>query len=499
MDYDKLDKLIDHALRYETDDYLLNLNLKPDVSDKLLTYQYRHVFNLIASMRNNNVILDGSDTGTGKTYTAIALCKQLRLKPIIVCPKSIMSNWNDVCKYFNVKPVAIVNYETIKLGKQYDNYGKRVDSNIIYVDEKNIDNKKINPFTWTPPRFSIVIFDEVHKCKNQNALNGKLLMAAKELKNVLMLSATISDKPENFGVFGYMLGFYNKMKKSKAWINGMLREDKYSFGMGLNTGIKSKTNDGKSCISKSIYPDKGSRIRISELGDKFPDNQISAVCYKLDVEVEKEIEELFGNIQIETLKLKTLTPNILVPGQTSSSKTSNNKREHNNILADITKMRIKIENSKVPIFVDLIKNYHENNFSVVVFVNYVSTLKKLAKKFKTTSVVYGNQTSIKRDKIIYDFQKNRTTLIICTIETASVGINLHDINGRQRVSLISPTFKSIDLIQALGRIHRVGSKSPAIQRIIYCANTCEETICNRVKSKLNFLSKLNDNDMVTIN
>jgi len=157
-----------------------------------------------------------------------------------------------------------------------------------------------------------------------------------------------------------------------------------------------------------------------------------------------------------------------------------------------------IELHKIPIFEELIQNYIDNGFAVVVFVNFRQTLLKLAKTFKTKSVVYGDQTGQERDKIVDDFQENNTNIIICTMGSGSLGLNLHDLNGVPRVSLISPTFKSIQLSQALGRIYRSGSKSPALQRIIYCSNTCEEAICNRVNDKLKFTSNLNDNDLIEI-
>ena len=73
---------------------------------------------------------------------------------------------------------------------------------------------------------------------------------------------------------------------------------------------------------------------------------------------------------------------------------------------------------------------------------------------------------------------------------------MHDINGkRRRVSLISPCWSAIDLTQALGRIHRAGGKSKSIQRIIYCANTIEEKIADKIQTKLKEMSSLNDGDL----
>jgi superfamily II DNA or RNA helicase len=87
------------------------------IQDKLLKYQIPHANKLIENLRDNTTVLDASDTGTGKTYVAAAVCKQLNLKPIIICPKTVMSTWRQVMEQFEVKPLIIVNYETIRLGK----------------------------------------------------------------------------------------------------------------------------------------------------------------------------------------------------------------------------------------------------------------------------------------------------------------------------------------------------------------------------------------------
>lgn len=455
MDYRKLDELINYAINYENDDYLVNINLKKHITDKLYTYQFRHLFNLIFSMRNNNVIIDGSDAGTGKTYTSIALCKQLNLKPFIICPKSIISNWANVCKYFYVKPLEIINYEMIRNGN----------SSFVTVN-KSFKNEKM--FQWKLPRNTIVIFDEVHKCKNRNTLNGKLLLSTRNLYKVLLISATISDTPKSFHIFGYMLKFYNNMRKANGWINSMLREDKCSIG----------NKDKQSSICKKIYPSKGSRVRISELGSSFPQNQVSADCYYIDKNIVMNVNKAFEEIDKNTIQFKSSGNNF--------------------ILNEIMIARQKIEYAKIDIFVDLCNDYLDNYYNVAIFVNFVDTLKELSKRLKTKSLIYGDLDIDKREKNIKNFQENKTNVIICTIKAGNLGISLHDLYGVPRVSLISPTFSSIDLIQTLGRINRQGSKTPALQRIIFCANTCEEIICNKVKKKLDFISKLNDNDLIDI-
>ncbi len=468
MNYDKLNKRLDHMFAYENDNFFVNISLKDQVAEKLFDYQFLHIFNLMTAFRSNKIILDGSDPGTGKTYTSIALCKQLGLKPFIVCPKTIMSTWAYVCKLFQVTPLGIVNYESIKAGKYYDINNKR--TNCQYIDVIKLDEKNIE-FNWKLPKYSIVIFDEVHKCKNHKSLNGKLLLSTITQDKVLMLSGTLADKPESFHIFGYMLGFYKNMKQASNWIKGMLREDKSCISEKIKL----------SAINKRLYPDKGSRMRVAELGSKFPENQVSADCYYINDKHKKEVNKCFQLFSEYDTKLKSALDN----------------NDNANILKALVKARQQLEIIKISIIKDLAEDYTDNGYNVAIFVNFTETINQLAGELGTNCIVNGEESLDDRKKNIDRFQNNESNIIICNIAITE-GIDLHDLHGVPRISLISPSFRSDQLAQTLSRIHRAGSKTPALQRLIYCAGTCEEIICNRLKEKLKFMSKLNDNDLIDI-
>lgn len=468
MNYEKLNKRLEYMLEHETDDFFTNIILKNEVANKLFDYQLLHVFNLLTIFRSEKCALDYSDTGVGKSYTSIAIAKQLDLLPFIICPKTMLTKWKDVCDFFNIKPLGIVNYECIKMGKYYNKLGDRVDCNFIEVsghDPKNIQ------FKWKLPKNCLVIVDEAHNCKNAKSQNGKLLLSLKNNNHkVLMLSATLVDKPDSFHVFGYMLGFYKDIKKARPWINGMIQEDKMYIGSKIKL----------SAINNAIYPNKGSRIRISELGDKFPQNQISVDNYFIEKDKRDIVNKAFLNIKKHDKIIK-----------------NDINDENMNVLVEINKSRMLIEEYKVPVMVDLINDYIDNGKSVVVFVNFKETIKNLSKIFKTSCIVSGDESLEQRMENIRRFQDNETNLIICNI-AISEGFDLHDLHGVQRVSLISMSFSSTHLIQSLGRIWRAGSKTPCLQLIICLADTLEEIICKNLKNKLNFLSQLNDNDLINI-
>jgi superfamily II DNA or RNA helicase len=71
------------------------------------------------------------------------------------------------------------------------------------------------------------------------------------------------------------------------------------------------------------------------------------------------------------------------------------------------------------------------------------------------------------------------------------GLSLHDVNGkRPRISLISPSFSAKDHLQTLGRIHRNGAKSDAVQKILVAADSIEEAVMKSIDKKLKNLEAL---------
>ena len=218
----------------------MNILIIPDnIKGKLLNYQIKHVENLIYSLKKYNRALDASDTGTGKTYTSIATCISMNLKPFIICPKSVLSSWKKILNSFNASYYGITNYELIQNCRYFaQNSGKqkikcpfinRIEN--IKKDKKGKirkNKKKINDikdgikkeeieytYIWNLPDNIILIFDEAHRCKNPRTGNSVLLYTASKNKTtkILILSATVSDKPENFALCGYTLGLYKSIAK----------------------------------------------------------------------------------------------------------------------------------------------------------------------------------------------------------------------------------------------------------------------------------------------
>lgn len=443
------------------------------IESKLLNYQIPHFYQLYETIQHNNCILDASDTGTGKTYVALALAKKIGYEPFVICPKSVIMSWLNVGKFMGVNFFGISNYESIKSCKYYfvDKKYNIEKIDCMYMQVEICQEKKTKNFVFQLPKNTLVIFDEAHRCKNHKSITSRLLTSIQKSRcKILLLSATISDKINCFRPFGVVFEFYPELKDYGRWVKREI--------MKLDHKDREDDDDINKIrvIHNKIFPDKGSRMKISELGDMFPKNNIISQSYLCDNS--DEIEEQYELIQEAFEELKQ-------------------KESRSEALAKLIAARMKIEILKIPIMLDLIAEGYDNNYSLAIFVNYKNTMDYLCEYLKTDCVVRGGQTMEERQANINAFQENKSRYIIMMIQAGGVGLSLHDTKGgHPRMSIISPTWSGQDMKQVFGRIHRAGSQSPCIQKIVYCAGTYEEEICEMISDKLMNISGINDNDLI---
>lgn len=452
---------------------------------KLLSYQCGHVVKLVKILVTKYVALDSSDTGVGKTYIAAAVCKELGRKPVIICPKTLIPTWISVLEYFEVESYDIVNYETIKNCKTYknDKYKSRINS--PYVKKIDVDPEDAIKYVydWDLDNDVIVIFDESHRCKDPSTDNGKLLVSCKKLIDkkipILLLSATICEKITDMRIPFFLFSLIDTVRQFNSYIKTLaVKYPKYNIRKRNYETIDDYKLAKENAEAMYIYEEireHSSRIRIKDLGDKFPLNQVC--CQQFFAEKAEQIKIAYEEIALLMEELK------------------NNPGTHH--LARITKLKQEIELSKVPIFIEQAKLYMEEGKSVVIFVNYRLTLQLIADELDIQCQIHGDQTMDERQEAIALFQSNEENIIICQIRAGGIGISLHDLHGdHPRVSLINFPDSATDLIQALGRIYRAGARSVAIQRIIFVANVdYEKSIMKNINRKLTNLSATNDGDL----
>ena len=432
----------------------------------LKEFQIPSVAKLCAAILKNKAALDGSDTGAGKTYTAVGVARELGMGIAVVCPKAVIYSWNKVIKdHFGMKPEFVLNYESVKTGK-YKDIG-------VWKSVSKISTREF--FQWNIPKNTLIIFDESHRLKGHGTQNSEIAIAAKKQGyKILCCSATNAINPIELKCVGLITGLY----KTGKWL-AFLREhgcEQGRFGWEF-----SGDKDVLKKLHADLFLDRGVRVRRDDIKG-FPDSEVIAEAYNIDEKSHKELKEVYEEMEKELKYLQ--------------AQCKNTKEYQLNSMVIMLRARQQAELIKVPLFVEMAEDALEDGMSVVIFVNFSETVRALSKRLNTNCVVWGENKGNERDVYIADFQADKKRVIIVNIKAGGAGLSLHDLNGNYpRISLISPTPSAVDLRQALGRVWRDGGKTKSLQKIIFAASTVEEEVCEKVKLKLSNLDTINDGDL----
>jgi len=416
-----------------------------------------HRFFTITQRQGHNT-LDTSDAGTGKTVVAAALAKSLGHPVAVLCPKQVIPSWERELKDMGVDPLFVINYEKIRGGrtKWMTKSGKKI-------------------MKWMLPMGTLLLVDEIHKCKGPYTQNAQIVLSlVNQGYQIHGMSATAAEDPTEMRSLGYMLKLHSLNKADKplrSWYSWMTRLGcEKDFWNQWRLTKKSKLKD----LRESMYGISTDRLSVQDLPDAFKDNRIfvEPIQFKNLAKIKKAYKDL------------GLTPEILE--QYIENGTVENS-EH--VIVNIIRARQLAETLKVPDLVEMAEDLMLEGLSVVIFVSFKETVESLCEKLQCDRIE-GSQKS-DRQQVIDDFQADKTTCIVVNTAAGGTGISLHDVNGeRPRVSLISPQFSAKDHVQVLGRIHRNGMKSDALQKILVASGSVEEAVMSSMQRRLDNLKTL---------
>lgn len=403
------------------------------MSSALYDWQKPSAEAIRTALLTHGVVADASDTGTGKTYKVLAVAKILARPVAVVCPKAVIPEWRRLAGIFSV-PCEVINYEMVRTGK-------------THLGRWAVKGKV---FEWTLPPNSLLIFDEAHNCGGQKTQNSKLLIAARRQKlPTALLSATLIANPLKAYAIGYALRLHNL---TDYW-NWAARHGvkKGFFGMEWKPANPEPIMQK---IREAIGP-RFTRIRKADVPN-FPQNQI--VPTYVDTESNPDLEQLVGDYSVAARQI--------------------------------------VELAKVPSIGAMAEDLVEAGHNVVIFVNFVATLEALRERFPQAGIIRGGQGSTERSEAINRFQHNAEPVLLVMSQAGGTGLSLHDLNGRPRAALISPGWSAVEFLQVLGRIHRAGSLSPALNYVLFAPTVpVERRIRNQLEQKLHNLASLNDHDL----
>lgn len=404
--------------------------------------------------------LDQSDTGTGKTVVACKLASALSPRPVaVICPKAVIPSWERELEEEGVQPVFVLNLESLRTGKT---------AHVSKVGKKS--------FKWLLDPDTVVFVDEVHKCKGPFTQNAALFIAlVKQGFTIHSMSGTSCEDPTEMRPLGWALGLHSgdvKVDGMKRWWPWMRQ-----YGCEKNEWGAWVLQDGYYLpkLRAKMYAESTHRLTVDDFPAAFKENRVFTV--PINFRENKKIIKAYDDLGI--------TPNIV---EDYIEKGTVTDRDH--VLANITRARQLAESFKVVDLAEMAEDLMDEGKSVVIFVNYSATIEALRIRLKC-EFIDGTQTAADRQRVIDDFQADKTHCIAVNAAAGGTGISLHDtIGNRPRVSLISPTFNCKTYKQVLGRIHRNGGKSDALQKVLVANDSIEEHVMRSIGRRLNNLKSL---------
>jgi len=407
--------------------------------------------------------LDSSQMGTGKTIVACHLARDYGKPVAVICPKSVIPSWERELDEVGITPIFVSNLEKLKTG--------RTD----YLDKivTPRGGKKFVAFKWNEqelPLDTLILVDEIHKCKGMNTANSKMLRAAvTQGYRIHGMSGTPCEDATEMNALGLMLGLHSG-RYAKGGLDHFWRF-MLNFGVTQDQwGSYKMTDRSKLPLLRSLmYGVTTHRLSVADFPDSFRNNRVfvTPVNFRNNAKIVAEYKQL------------GLTPKIIdefiVKGTVTDS-------EH--VLVRLLKARQLAESYKAVDIAEMAEDAMAAGNSVVMFVNFSDTVEALKLRLKCDSID-GSQSQAQRQAVIDKFQRDVTHCVVSNIAAGGTGISLHDVQGnRPRVAYICPTFNSKDHQQVLGRIHRNGAKSDALQEVLVAANSIEEQVMKSINRKI---------------
>lgn len=443
----------------------------------LRDYQVPHAIRIAEALNKPGfpVAWDRSDTGTGKTYAACSLVRHYNIPTAVVCPKSLMPSWTRVAKFMGVPDGLLVplNYDMIRTGRSH--FGDWA------TLPRGTSGMKF--FKWNK-NIQLLLFDEFQRCRGYDTLTHKIAIGAK-LSGVptVGLSATFGESPMDFRAVGYLSGWFDYFH-FLSWVQKHNCVKPFGSQKWMFVDKKGRSTLDVMDELRRKMEERGSRIAISDLGDRFPANVIAPELYRISGA--EKINKLYSQVGEVYSKLQ-------------ARKAEDRNPEHG--LTATLRERQEIELLKVPLMAEMIESEISQGRSAVVFCNFLFTIEALSKKLKhyEPAVITGAQgwsyDILRRpgedtDAAVLRFQNNRTYLALAQSDTGGVGLGFHDLYGRPRTSIVNPHWSAMVFSQILGRICRDGAVSPALQKFPLVEGTVEEQVYEALVFKRANLQKL---------
>ena len=431
----------------------------------------------LSVLRDGRNTLDSSQMGTGKTVVgsqvALSLLEQGEIEHVaVLCPKAVFPTWKAELEEVGIDPLFVLNVEKLRTGKS---------------EWANKLGKKT--FKWNLPPNTLVLVDEIHKLKGPWTMNANLLVAlVKQGVRVHGMSGTPCESPMEMRPLGYMLKLHsNDMARGRLpsyfqWM-AKLRCRRGHWG-GFEMEDRKFALD---TLRGSMYGTSTHGLTVADFPESFRDNRV--IVDPIQFTSNAKIKAAYKELNMSASEVKNYIEDGVL-----SDRLKEMDHEDDPVIVKILRARQTSEAFKVKDIAQMALDAVEEGHNVVVFLNFKESLHEFAVSVGC-DYIDGSTPQETRNELIDAFQRDEINILAVNAATGGTGISLHDTHGnRPRLSLISPSFNAKEFAQVIGRIHRNGAKSDALQRVLLSHGSIEEYVMKAIDRKLTNMKTIHESE-----
>jgi superfamily II DNA or RNA helicase len=441
-----------------------------------MPFQIKAAVDAARKLQDKQGILLQAHAGLGKTYMVLPVIKYLLDRKLI----KIQSDWPMPVLW--VTPAAVIP-QTLEVINQfglthkifpmsYSAFRGKLGKSLYWESTKNPYNNS-KAYAWKPANMpSLVVFDECQGLKNDSSSQTQLSWSIPQGIKRIFISATP----------------YQKVSEARSIVQGVGME---TYGEPCTTETVPQLLQD---IARWGRPTQLCQAQMERLRTAMKPyavfvpkvrykHKTHTRCRLIEFDTAAEREHYDGYFQAFKKKCE--------------EQMRNANFGRNEILVAMQKFREGAEEVRAVRMAKRAIEMAERGRQVIVVFNFVNPMRLAYKALKNAGLsedrishIVGGQSPAKREAQRAKFQEGKSDVLLFTMRSGGVGISLHHNSkeGRPRHIIIPPTWSAIDLVQALGRGHRITSISDTTQEVVWYKDTIEETVCARVEAKLDCIN-----------
>lgn len=401
------------------------------------------------------------DMGLGKTLQAITFLqhvidKNKKETHLVICPTSLLYNWENELKKFAPKLTYHIHHGTARAVDVKD-WKKK---NIIITSYGSV-RSDIEQLLQI--KFGYIICDESHVIKNPSSQTARAVMMLQS-RNRLILSGT--------PIQNNTMDLYSQMQ----FINPGLLGNKEFFKTEFATPIDRFGSKEKSAqLRKLVYPFLLRRKKEQVAKDLPPKTEITLWCEMGEEQrkVYNDLKHYYRENLLHKIEQEGVGSNAIyiLEGLTRLRQACNAPQliKEGNFS---TKESVKLE--------ELLNEIEDNTggHKVLVFSQFTGMLKLIAEEMQRRNIPYlyldGSTKAEERPKLVEQFQlKDDEKIFLISLKAGGIGLNL---TAADYVYLVDPWWNPAAEQQAIDRTHRIGQQNKVFAYKMICRDTVEEKI-----------------------